>query len=167
MSDLTDRLRGLYVQNGTNYVQEAADEIDRLRVTVNMLQDDKAALRETQAKFGQVQHDLLSQIDALREQLALAESVRASQVAGLTEGAERLRERVKALEHERDDARASQSRCIEMLTRIYALIDPPLIEYEGKTYKFINPHAAEALHKLSNRIRAIPDAIDAALKGEA
>jgi hypothetical protein len=30
----------------------------------------------------------------------------------------------------------------------------------------INPHAAEALHKLSNRIRAIPDAIDAALKGE-
>jgi hypothetical protein len=98
MSDLTDRLRGLYVANGTNYVQEAADEIDKLRVTVKMLQDDKAALRETQAKFGQVQHDLLSQIDALREQLALAESVRAAQVAGLTEGAEKLRERVKALE---------------------------------------------------------------------
>jgi hypothetical protein len=38
-----------------------------------------------------VQHDLLSQIDALREQLALAEAVRASQVAGLTEGAEKLR----------------------------------------------------------------------------
>jgi chromosome segregation ATPase len=98
MSDLTDRLRGLYVANGTNYVQEAADEIDKLRVTNKMLQDDKAALRETQAKFGQVQHDLLSQIDALREQLALAESVRAAQVAGLTEGAEKLRERVKALE---------------------------------------------------------------------
>jgi hypothetical protein len=56
-----------------------------------MLMDDKAALRETQAKFGQVQHDLLSQIDALREQLALAESVRAAQVAGLTEGLEALR----------------------------------------------------------------------------
>jgi hypothetical protein len=93
MSDLTDRLRGLYVANGTNYVQEAADEIDRLRVTNKMLMDDRAALRETQAKFGQVQHDLLSQIDALREQLALAESVRASQVAGLVEGAENLRER--------------------------------------------------------------------------
>ena len=91
MSDLTDRLRGLYVANGTNYVQEAADEIDRLRVTNKMLMDDKAALRETQAKFGQVQHDLLSQIDALREQLALAESVRAAQVAGLTEGLEALR----------------------------------------------------------------------------
>ena len=34
----------------------------------------------------------------LREQLALAESVRAAQVAGLVEGAEKLRERVKVLE---------------------------------------------------------------------
>jgi DNA repair exonuclease SbcCD ATPase subunit len=125
MSNLTDRLRELYVQNGTNYVQEAADEIDRLRVTVKMLQDDKAALRETQAKFGQVQHDLLSQIDALqvkyehaveqaaknadevlalREQLALAESVRAAQVAGLTEGAEKLRKEVARLTKIIDDA---------------------------------------------------------------
>jgi predicted nuclease with TOPRIM domain len=99
MSDLTDRLRGLYVQNGTNYVQEAADEIDQCHARIEALQNEcdanndevmlltaeRDALRETQAKFGQVQHDLLSQIDALREQLALAEAVRASQVAGLTE----------------------------------------------------------------------------------
>jgi predicted nucleic acid-binding Zn-ribbon protein len=104
MSDLTHRLRGLYVANGTNYVQEAADEIDRLRVTNKMLMDDRAALRETQAKFGQVQHDLLSQIDALREQLALAESVRAAQVAGLVEGAEKLREEVARLTKIIDDA---------------------------------------------------------------
>lgn len=31
MSDLIERLRRLYVQHGTNYVQEAADEIERLR----------------------------------------------------------------------------------------------------------------------------------------
>lgn len=36
--------------------------------------------------------------EELREQLALAESVRAAQVAGLTEGAEKLRERVRVLE---------------------------------------------------------------------
>jgi hypothetical protein len=135
-------------------------EIDRL--TAELAQ----AMKE-RSRAITVGSDMEQEVERLREQLALAESVRAAQVAGLTEGAERLRERVKALEHERDAARASQSRCIEMLTRIYALIDPPLIEYEGKTYKFINPHAAEALHKLSNRIRAIPDAIDAALKGEA
>jgi len=104
MSDLTDRLRGLYVTNGTNYVQEAADEIDRLRVQCKMLQDDKAALRETQAKFGQVQHDLFMQIDALREEVALAETVRVSQVAGLTEGAEKLREEVARLTKIIDDA---------------------------------------------------------------
>jgi hypothetical protein len=40
---------------------------------------------------------LTAERDALREQLTLAESVRAAQVAGLTEGAEKLRERVAAL----------------------------------------------------------------------
>lgn len=31
MSDLIERLRRLYVQTGMNYVQEAGDEIERLR----------------------------------------------------------------------------------------------------------------------------------------
>lgn len=31
MTDITDRLRRLYAQNGTDYVQEAADTIERLR----------------------------------------------------------------------------------------------------------------------------------------
>lgn len=80
MSDLTDRLRAV---SGGNIVlagtlpHEAANEIDRLRVTVKMLMDDKAALRE---------------------QLTLAESVRASQVAGLVEAGDKLRERVAGLE---------------------------------------------------------------------
>lgn len=30
MNDLCKRLRNLYVQNGTNYVQEAADRIEKL-----------------------------------------------------------------------------------------------------------------------------------------
>ncbi len=37
MSDLIERLRRLYVQHGTNYVQEAADEIERLRAVVSAL----------------------------------------------------------------------------------------------------------------------------------
>ena len=49
------------------------------------------ATRESLAEHQQM-------IVALREQLTLAESVRAAQVAGLTEGAEKLRGRVKALE---------------------------------------------------------------------
>lgn len=56
MADITERLERLYTDNGTNYVQEAAREIRNLR--------------ETQAKFGQVQHDLLTQIDTLRAQVA-------------------------------------------------------------------------------------------------
>ena len=34
MSDITERLRSLYVQHGTNYVQEAAREIENLRATL-------------------------------------------------------------------------------------------------------------------------------------
>ena len=95
MSDLTDRLRELYVQNGTNYVQEAADEIDRLRVTVKMLMDDKAALLILRDDYKADSIKMQRERDALREQLALAESVRAAQVAGLTEGAEKLREALR------------------------------------------------------------------------
>jgi predicted nuclease with TOPRIM domain len=102
MSDLTDRLRknteGSHLWWAKLHT-EAADEIDQCHARIEALQNEcdanndevmlltaeRDALRETQAKFGQVQHDLLSQIDALREQLALAESVRAAQVAGLTE----------------------------------------------------------------------------------
>jgi peptidoglycan hydrolase CwlO-like protein len=109
MSDITDRLRGLYVQNGTNYVQEAADEIDRLRVTNKMLQDDKAALRETQAKFGQVQHDLLSQIDALREQLA---EYQQATIALLQESVS-FAERVQAVLSPKDVATVKRLRAID------------------------------------------------------
>jgi hypothetical protein len=147
MSDLTHRLRGLYVANGTNYVQEAADEIDRLRVTNKMLMDDRAALRETQAKFGQVQHDLLSQIDALREQLALAEAVRASQVAGLTDGLAKL---------EQDAAR-------------YRLIRDELTIERGVSSKGKRKLMAwwTGVEVASGSDEHIDAAIDAALKGEA
>jgi len=184
MSDITDRLRGLYVQNGTNYVQEAADEIDRLRVTNKMLMDDKAALRETQAKFGQVQHDLLSQIDALREQyesacklvadmhaaamgakvgpalgivedvaalreqLTLAESVRASQVAGLVEGMEAL---------QRDAARW------RTLVANSSYIDYPANDFGA----LVSPPFRRWYHDSTWETATFADAIDAALKGEA
>lgn len=37
MTDITERLRRLYLQNGTDYVQEAADTIERLRSEVAAL----------------------------------------------------------------------------------------------------------------------------------
>ena len=40
MSDLPERLRRLYAWNGTNHVQEAADEIERLRAEVDALRAD-------------------------------------------------------------------------------------------------------------------------------
>ncbi len=126
MSDITDRFAMSQYASRADRDAAMLAEIDRLLIQRDdyksdllAMQRERDALRETQANFGQVQHDLLSQIDALqvkyehaveqaaknadevlalREQLALADSVRAAQVAGLTEGAEKLRERVKALE---------------------------------------------------------------------
>lgn len=45
MSDLIERLRRLYVQNGTNYLQEAADEIERLRAVAQHEADCAEAYR--------------------------------------------------------------------------------------------------------------------------
>lgn len=45
MSDLIERLRRLYVQNGTNYVQEAADEIERLTAAAQHEADCAEAYR--------------------------------------------------------------------------------------------------------------------------
>lgn len=39
MIEITTRLRRLYVQDGTNYVQEAADLIDKLRAERDMWKD--------------------------------------------------------------------------------------------------------------------------------
>jgi hypothetical protein len=43
-SDLPQRLRELYVQNGTNYVQAAADEHERLTAQVAALEAERDAL---------------------------------------------------------------------------------------------------------------------------
>ena len=40
--DITQRLRQLYLHNGLNYVQEAADEIERLRAQVAALRAPRA-----------------------------------------------------------------------------------------------------------------------------
>jgi len=65
-------------------------EIDRLRVTNKMLQDDKAALQVEYDHAVEQAAKNCDEVLALREQLALAETVRAAQVAGLTEGADAL-----------------------------------------------------------------------------
>lgn len=72
MTDIIERLRGLYVQHGTNYVQEAADEIERRDATIRMqdkvierLQADVARLSkalETVAQEGALEGGELYQI---------------------------------------------------------------------------------------------------------
>jgi len=45
MTDLPERLRRLYAWNGTNHVQEAADEIERLRAERDALAKDAERYR--------------------------------------------------------------------------------------------------------------------------
>lgn len=75
-----------------------------------------------------------------------------------------LREWLEVEMIKRNHAIAVKDRIFSVLMGIHQLLDPPIIESNGKSYKFVNPIAAEVLHELSNRIRAIPQAIDAALK---
>lgn len=76
MIEITTRLRRLYVQDGTNYVQEAADLIDKLRAERDALVNDVHSCGPTCARAGCVNRRLR---DALREYVAAADnSVRSS-----------------------------------------------------------------------------------------
>ena len=59
MNDLPERLRRLYAWNGTNHVQEAADEIERLRAELA----DEAAIR---SRMAEANNALRAEVEALR-----------------------------------------------------------------------------------------------------
>ncbi|MBX3603236.1 MAG: hypothetical protein KF863_21655 [Rubrivivax sp.] len=72
----------------------------------------------------------------------------------------RLQREVEVLRAERDQARASVDRAVQLLTGIHALLYPsPLTMPDGRTLVFRptspDPHAV--LQALSDRIRALPD----------
>ncbi len=67
-------------------------ELDRQRVQIKMLMDDKAALTAERDTLRQYLDAAQRRCEELREQLTLAESVRAAQVAGLTQGLEKAQE---------------------------------------------------------------------------
>jgi hypothetical protein len=65
------------------------------------------------------------------------------------------------LRYERDMARARFDRCVKILARIHAVINPPQLQLDdGRVMRFVNPLANDVLQKLSDQIRAIPDEID-------
>lgn len=93
--DIVERLRSLYVQDGTNYVQEAAQEIERLRAEGESLRRDADRYRflcecdtgnlhywlhETQGEIGT---DLTAGIDAAIAESALHRMTENAEVLGL------------------------------------------------------------------------------------
>jgi hypothetical protein len=69
MTDITERLRRLYVQDGTNYVQEAADLIVCLRAERKALVNDVHSCGPTCVKAGCVNVRLREQVKALTDAL--------------------------------------------------------------------------------------------------
>lgn len=69
--------------------------------------------------------------------------------------------------HERDHARAQLDRSVKILSGIHSLINPPMVTHDGKAYEFQSPLIQEQLQALSDRIRAIPDELDASRAGVA
>ena len=62
MIEITTRLRRLYVQDGTNYVQEAADLIDKLRAERDALVNDVHSCGPTCTRAGCVAAGLREQV---------------------------------------------------------------------------------------------------------
>jgi hypothetical protein len=67
MTDITERLRRLYVQDGTNYVQEAADLIECLRAERKALVNDVHSCGPTCQKAGCVNRRLQTRVAHLEQ----------------------------------------------------------------------------------------------------
>lgn len=75
---------------------------------------------------------------------------------------ESLRRQVEVLQHEVDAARQSKERTLRILMSIHALLHPPIFtDRDGKMWQFKSPIIEEQMQALSDRIRAIPEEIDA------
>ena len=75
---------------------------------------------------------------------------------------ERLQSEVYRLRAERDHARACLDNAVKLLTGIHALLYPaPVTTEDGRTMVFRpkDPDPHEVLQALSDRIRALPDAL--------
>ena len=74
----------------------------------------------------------------------------------------------EVLRHERDNARIHVERLAKVLVGIHALLYPAPQEIDGKRYVFSPPldSANEWMQALSDRIRSIPDEVDAAMAKE-
>lgn len=66
MTDITERLRRLYVQDGTNYVQEAADTIDKLRAERDALVNDVHSCGPTCVRAGCVNRVLRDALESIK-----------------------------------------------------------------------------------------------------
>jgi hypothetical protein len=96
----------------------------------------------------------------------------AMQDAARAESAARIAELERQVEHFRSvsyglreaifprkiqDSKAWRAVPVSHLGHIMMLIDPPAVEVDGKTMVFVNPNAAEVLHRISDLVRAMMD----------
>ena len=66
MIEITTRLRRLYVQDGTNYVQEAADLIDKLRAERDALVNDVHSCHNNCTRAGCVNRVLRDALESIK-----------------------------------------------------------------------------------------------------
>ena len=65
MTDITERLRRIYVAEGTNYVQEAADLIDKLRAERDALVNDVHSCHNNCTRAGCVNRRLRDALESI------------------------------------------------------------------------------------------------------
>lgn len=84
-------------------------------------------------------------------------------LTGYAEQARALEHGVKVLAAQRDQALAHRDRVLNILGGIFGLLNPrQIVDSEGRTWQFKSPTVEWQLQALSDRIRALPDEMEAA-----
>ena len=118
MTDITERLRRLYVQHGTDYVQAAADEIERLRAEL-------ARKDEFYTRLAEVHEGAMKMWESDERECAMKAYEMAAENKGLREEVERLRHDIERhiamaseLATENERLRAELAKCKSLLRRV-------------------------------------------------
>lgn len=135
-------------------------ELQEVRNALGFLPESDAAVNRLTRMMVRVAS--LTSAPASTENVDIQDGWLVGATEGWAQAMGEARQQLRALRIERDMARHRAEGALSILAGIHKLTLPEPVKIDGKTYVFTPPEACALLQELSDRIRAIPDRLEAA-----